>query len=254
MERKQFESGLSGNSVSQRDYLRRVELAEEARRQDVAARCLAWSQIKVQNQRAIDQARASGAPIPRVLPHPDDVIIDWETGPRFLGPIDEDDWKRRKQTADLRDALYMQQAMEDAVDRVPMRDRPRQGGALLMAIFLNQTMAPSLRISESVEFWQLYKLQRLPKRQLLLECRKAWRKFGAPAARGARFGSAETLLPMLSAFIEAAKATLNAKDDPLRFEEAVQSATTAAADFIASARSRQSDATKSTAGRKGSLA
>jgi hypothetical protein len=239
MERKQFESGLSGNSVSQRDYLRRVELAEEARREDVQARCLMWGHIKAKSQQAIDQARASGAPIPRVLPHPDDVIIDWESGPRFLGPIDEDEWKLFKQTLDLRDLLYLQQAMEDALDHVPTRNRPSQGGALVLAMFLNQMMAPSLRLSESEEFWRVYELRALPKRQLLLDCRKAWRRFGATAARGQRFGTAETIFPMLRALMGAIKAHKVIEDDPLGFEEAIQTATTATGAFINSALARQ---------------
>jgi hypothetical protein len=254
MERKQFESGLAGNSVSQRDYLRRAEVAEEARREDVATRCLIWSQIKAQNQRAIDQARASGAPIPRVLPHPDDVIIDWEDGPRFLGPIDETDWPLYKQTADLRDLLYVQQAMEDAEDGVPMRDRPRHGGALMLAIFLNRMMAPSLRLSESAELWRVYELKRIPKRQLLLDCRKAWRKFGAPAARGGRFGTAETLLPMLRALVDATKAFRPVEDDPLGYEEAIQSAAIAVADFMNSARAKRRGAGNVSAEKKGSAA
>lgn len=134
MERKQFESGIAGNSVSQRDYLRRVEQAEEARRKDVEAQCLCWSRVKAEIQRTIDHASALNTPIPPVLPHSDDFIIDWENGVRFLWPIDEIEWKLCRQTIELRDMLYIQQAMADAMDSVPMRDRPSQGGALMLAM------------------------------------------------------------------------------------------------------------------------
>ncbi|MCU0732929.1 MAG: hypothetical protein MUE84_15265 [Hyphomonas sp.] len=252
MERKQFESGLAGNSVSQRDYLRRAEVAAEARREDVATRCFIWSRIKAQNQRVIDQALASGAPVPKVLPHPDDVVIDWEDGPRLLGPVDEIGWQLSKRTADLRDLLYVQQAMEDAEDGVPMRYRPRHGGALMFAIFLNRMIAPSFRLSDSAELWRVYELKRVPKRQLLLDCRKAWREFGAGAVRGQRFGTAEALLPMLRSLMDAAKAFCHLRDDPLGYEDAIQSSAIAIADFISSARAKRHGAMRSTIGKRGS--
>jgi hypothetical protein len=93
MMRKQFESGICGNSVSQRDYLRRVELAEEARRIHIEMECAAWERINAHQQGIYDQARTSKATIPPVLPHPDDVVIDWDNGVRILGPMTEVQWK-----------------------------------------------------------------------------------------------------------------------------------------------------------------
>jgi hypothetical protein len=86
MELKQYELGVAGNSIAQRDFLHRAVLAEEARRAHVEADHIYWSAVKTRNQRAIDQARAAGTSLPRNLPHPDDVVIDWENGPSSLGP------------------------------------------------------------------------------------------------------------------------------------------------------------------------
>ncbi len=239
MELKQYELGVAGNSIAQRDYLLRAELAEEARRAHVEADCLYWSAMKARNQRAIDQARAAGTPLPRVLPHPDDVVIDWENGPKFLGPRVEQEYASYKQAADLRDLLYLQQAMEDALDGVPMRHRPRQDGALIQAMVLNQMMAPSLKLSEDQEFHRICHLKYLPQRQLLKDCRIAWRKFGAVAPRGRRYGTLEALGPMLRTLAGVIKAHQAVEDDPLCYEEAIQTAAEAAGAFIASARAKE---------------
>jgi hypothetical protein len=143
-----------------------VELSEAARREHVEASCFLWSRIKAENQKAIEQARASGAPIPRVLPHPDDIIIDWEKGPKFLGPRIEEEWKIQMETVAIRDLLYIQQAMEDALDGVAMQNRPSHGGALMQAMVLNHMLAPSLRLSKSEEFDRCYRLKCRPQRDV----------------------------------------------------------------------------------------
>ncbi|MFN0115601.1 MAG: hypothetical protein ACKVPY_13085 [Paracoccaceae bacterium] len=145
----------------------------------VEAECHFWSEVKAHQQRVLDQARAAGAPAPKVIPHPNDIKIDWETGPQFLGPLSEPEWQFCKKIADFRDCLYLKQAMEDALDGVPMRDRPRLGGARMHALILNQLMPPSFRQSRDDDFNRIWVLMGRPQRQLLLDCRTAWREFGA---------------------------------------------------------------------------
>jgi hypothetical protein len=120
-----------------------------------------------------------------------------------------------KMAADLRDLRNLQQAMEDALDGVPMRNRPRHEGALILAMVLNQMMAPSLRLSEQQTFDRFYRLKYLPQRQLLKDCREAWRKFGAAAPRGRRFGTLEALRPMLRSLVGVINAHKLVEDDPL---------------------------------------
>lgn len=80
MQLKQFEVGAASNSNAQRDFMRRAEVAEEARREHFGALCLFWSDIKSKNQRAIDHARAAGSP-DRARPGPA-VRAAWARRPR----------------------------------------------------------------------------------------------------------------------------------------------------------------------------
>jgi hypothetical protein len=169
---------------------------------------------------------------------------------KFLGPRIEEELAIQMKTVALRDLLYIQQAMEDAQDGIPVRDRPRQGGALMQAIFLNTHLAPSLRLSQSEEFSRCYRLRFRPLRDLLKECREGWRRYGAPAKRGLRYGTAEALLPMMKSFLDLIKAHKLIEDDPLGYEEAIQTAVRAIADFIMSARNQQRSRNKSIVAQK----
>lgn len=235
MVRKQFEAGLAGKTLAQRDYIELVQRAEQARSEHVKDQCERWTMIKEAQQRIFDQAKAAKVPIPRVLPHPDDILIDWINGVRIPGPIDEEDWKRFDQTVRMRDALFVQQAMEDCLNGVRLGDRPTLGGAGLLGFFFNETLPPSLRMSESAWIDRVDRLSRLSKRDLLKRCRTAWWALGVRVARGKQFGSAEKLKPMLTAMYDLAKACMNHKSDPQGYEEALEDCAFAINEFRASA-------------------
>jgi hypothetical protein len=238
MQRKQFESGVAGNSVSQRDFLRRAELAEHARLAVVEEECRTWSVIRATHQKTLAQARDAGLPLPRVLPHPDDILIDWKDGVQIVGPHDAADWELFQAKVRFRDALYVQQAMEDAVDGLPMDERMVEGAALTLAMLSNRWLPPSLRLSESEETSRVFGLKCVSRRDLLVQCRAAWRTAGAHVTRGRRFGTMATLLPMMDAITDMTTAFKTRENDPLGYEEAVQAAARAAYGFKQSASSQ----------------
>jgi hypothetical protein len=235
MVRKQFEAGLAGKTLAQRDYIDLVQRAEQARSGYINDQCERWTRIKEANQRIMDLAKAANAPIPRVLPHPDDILIDWANGVRVPGPIDEEDWMRFDQTVRIRDALFVQQAMEDCLNGVRLGDRPTLGGAGLLGYFFNETLPPSLRMSNFAWIDRVDKLSRLSQRDLLKRCRAAWWALGVRAARGKHFGSVEKLKPTLTAMYDLAKACLNQKSDPQGYEESLKDCAFAITEFRASA-------------------
>ncbi len=226
--RKQVESGLAGSPIAQWDSLRRAEIAVHARRLQIEVECEVWQRIKAENQQIIDQARAAKTPIPRVPPHPDDIFIDWKNGVRVVGPRSEEQWKTYDGQVRFRDALFLQQAMEDADNGVPVGDRPSKGAALVLAIYINdKLLPPSLRLSVVDVLDKTFSLLRLTRREALVRCRETWRTMGLRAARGKRFGTVETLLPMLDAVGSMVVAHSNRDDDPLGYEEAILTATDA---------------------------
>lgn len=161
MLRKQFEAGIAGKSFAQRDYLHQTQLAATVRQEYVRERCEYWSGVKASNQRRIDQARAAKLSSPRVRPHPDDIIIDWEDGVRIPGPMDDGEWKKFDETVRVRDALFLQQAMENAINGVRLRDRPTLGAPGLLGYLLNGLLPPSLRMSDVEWMDRVDRLSRL---------------------------------------------------------------------------------------------
>jgi len=235
MVRKQFEAGVSGKTLAQRDYLQLAQFADVARGEHIRERCEYWSEVKARNQRIIDQACAAKVPIPRVLPHPDDIIVDWKDGVQIPGPMDDAEWKKFDETVRVRNALFLQQAMENAINGVRLHDRPTLGAAGLLGYLLNRLLPPSLRLSDFEWIERVDRLSRLSKRDALKQCRAAWRIAGARAARGKLFGTREMLLPMLDALKDLVDAGLRQKADPQGYEEALHAMVAAADEFRRSA-------------------
>jgi hypothetical protein len=232
MIRKQFEAGVSGKTLAQRDYIQLALAAEASRRQHVEAQCQFWTQVKLTQQQMIEAAET---PAPRALPHPDDIRIDWTEGVSILGPTDDEDWARFDQAVRLRDALFIQQAMEDCLNSVRRQDRPTLGAPGLMGFLLNELSPPSLRLSETDWIARVDRLSRLSKRDVLKRCRAAWRALGVSVARGKQFGSRAKLMPMLNTTVDLVRAGLRQKADPRGFEDALHACARAMTEFRTSA-------------------
>lgn len=89
-----------------------IRTAEQAHAREVRERNEYWSAYQAAARAVIAERTAKGEAEPEVLPHPDDIAIDWETGPRFIGPLDEDELKKFQETQRLRDALLMQDVLD----------------------------------------------------------------------------------------------------------------------------------------------
>lgn len=146
---KQLETALAGNSLAQRDILRQAELAVQSRDLFIQMQCETWTAYKDLLQRGVDHARNTKAQPPSDLPHPADILVDWTKGVTILGPMDEAGRKRCEGLAKFRDALVVQQIMEDADNRVAMDNRPSSGAALVHAFLINTQLPPSFRLADA---------------------------------------------------------------------------------------------------------
>ena len=240
MERRLFATGIAGNSIAQREYLRRVDATFEANCLAIAEECERWTTIKAQQQKQIAAAKASGSTNACILPHPDDIVIDPERGVQLLGPIDDEDWKRFDRLVKMRDAFYLQQAMEDVVDRVSAENRPTQGAALVAAMLFNIWLPPSLQLTTSDQFAVVLRQLRLSQREALLQCRAAWRAAGCRTRRGQRFGSLEKFIAFMEALAMLVNSDAPQHKDGDHFGDDVQDAAMVFLDFAASAKVRPS--------------
>lgn len=133
------------------------------------------------------EAAAQGKPVPTPLPHPDDVVIDRETGVRFIGPICEEDLARMNENLAFRHALLLQDALDNRLfERVDDRlDGP--GSAYLFASILNRAVPNRFRLSDGEIANRIILYGCLPKRELLKKTYQAWRALGKNFRRGTIF-------------------------------------------------------------------
>jgi hypothetical protein len=196
---KQLEAALAGSPIAQRDHQRRAEEAVLSREHHIKTECEMWSTYKELTQQAINRARARNEPLPQGLPHPADVLIDKAEGVTIVGPIDEEGRKRWEGQARFRDALFVQQIMEDADNGVAIDERLTTGAALVHGMLINTRLAPSLQLTDAEVVMRLFHLRRLSKREALVRCRKAWKAAGGRMPRGQHYGTLQKLVPMIEA-------------------------------------------------------
>jgi hypothetical protein len=178
-------AALKGNARSQGLALDMIRQAEQKHAREVQERNELWSNYKEVMSEKLAQAAAAGEPAEPMLPHPDDIIIDRVNGPRFLGPLDEEEEARMKETIAFCETLIMQDVLDErSVRRRKGTPRKQTGAAMLMYYALERPIPPRLRLSEIqvTVRWMTY--DAWPMRRLLKEVHQAWQKLGHPKPRG----------------------------------------------------------------------
>jgi len=183
--RKQIATALGGNAYAQKHVIDRHDRAELERRQEIAKEIEIFS-LYAETQRAeIAAAKANGQPVPDPLPHPDDMIMDPETGVRFVGPFTEEGRAVIEENARVRDVLIMQHVLDCRMTEVDSSD-PLDGPGCALAFA--QTMNPSLpqryQLSEAMLVTLTHRYNTWSKRKILKEVYRAWRALGVRVPKG----------------------------------------------------------------------
>ncbi|MDX8492103.1 DUF5681 domain-containing protein [Mesorhizobium sp. VK22B] len=159
--------------------------ASQAHAREVKEIQATWRKYKDDYAEALRDAECNGLSLPTIMPHPDDVIVDDEVGVRFIGPVDEDWHRRMEEAIALRDVLIMQDELDQRsptrLDGTPLRD---PGGALILALTLDRTVPPRLRLSNAQLVHTQMRYQRISKRKLLKALYHAWKAIRRPRPRG----------------------------------------------------------------------
>lgn len=184
--RAQYGSATRGNAYSQKHIIERYDWAERERRQQRMKEIEFWKAYVADQREAIADAKGKGKTSPTPLPHPDDVLIDYETGVRFIGPLSEDEVAKLDETLRTRDALIIQDALDQRrADRMGSDDPlDRPGTALVFAHILNRCVPERCKLSDIDILQRMIRYDALPKRDLLKELHRAWRALGVRARRG----------------------------------------------------------------------
>lgn len=172
-------AALKGNPRSQALALKLLQDADDAHATEVRENNVFWQSYKTEMSAALAAAADRGAPPPSIFPHPDDIVIDRQKGPRFLGPINEREQAKLGETIVLRDVLIMQSGLED---RDTAATEP--GSGLFLAIILDACLPKRFRLPDSQWLIRIGRFESLPKRELLKRLHAAWREAGRPKPRG----------------------------------------------------------------------
>jgi hypothetical protein len=184
--RATFAGGIKGNARSQALVFDLLRKGEEARSIEIRRSNEFWRDYKNRVSAEIQDAKRKGTSVPTPLPYPDDIVIDHENGPRFLGPIDEAEQKMVQDTLRCRDVLIMQDALDRRSDVMGYDD---VGSAELLAMVLERGVPARLRLSQTEWVHRAMKYESMPKRVLLKLLHESWHKLGRPLPRGLCFRS-----------------------------------------------------------------
>ena len=202
--RSMLATALKGDPRAQRLLLQELHLAEELHAVEVQSDKQWARNYKALAYHAIEEARAAGQPLPRFLPHPDDIMIDNEVGFRCVGPIDEEGQRKLEETLRFRDLLIMQDELDQrlwssACEAPGSRpERGRAGGAFLFAIALDRTVPERHRLRDHELIRRTFRYEGTSKRALLKELYNGWRALGRNVPRGSTFASLERTKEMLA--------------------------------------------------------
>ena len=176
-------SAAGGNAYAQKHKIERGIRADRERRAEIEESNTFWRKYVAWHREQIAEAERNGEPPPAPLPHPDDVVIDDETGVRFVGPVDEAGLARLEQTIKVRDILIMQDALDRCLSEDPAGDN-QPGTALLFAMLLDKGVPARFRLAEAEWTERMMRYDRMPKRALFKTVYGAWKALGRRVPRG----------------------------------------------------------------------
>lgn len=143
-----------------------------------------WMGVKKHHQKIYAAYRTEYGHDPDVFPHPNDIIIDYDTGVTIGGPLNQAEHQQMHKTFATVDAWLLQ----DALDRARTKRRKdwtfTPGDATSLATLCNLSLPKRVQLSNSVMASRRMELAHMPIRVLLKETRNAWDSVGIKIPRG----------------------------------------------------------------------
>jgi hypothetical protein len=154
-------NALRGGVLAQRTWLTEAAKEDERYHRECKERFDYWYGCQVRKRDAIEAAVAAGKKAPEFLPHPDDIVLDWETlEVRILGAVDEEGLARQRRIEARQDLAYeMYTFTEEALHMADEAGRyTRIGLYLLLYLSSNAALPPRLRrppVAYEETFWSM---------------------------------------------------------------------------------------------------
>lgn len=181
----QLKTALSGSPHAQRQVIENIRKAEAARQAIIDEDVKVWSFYKETRTAEIEKARADEEPIPLIIPHPDDVIIDEEKGVRFDGPVTKEEHRQVLKCKALVDALLLQDALDRRRRKSKVVTDVKLGDPFMSAILMNKSLPGRLAYSADDIMLRRIRLMSVSQRELLKQTHQAYKRAGMDVPRGA---------------------------------------------------------------------
>lgn len=140
-------AAVKGNARSQGLALDLIRSADIQRARDRSERQAFANDLTPLQAKRLERASETGEETRLIPPHPDDIVIDDDYGCHFAGSVDEGELRKVEQTVRYRDALIMQDVLDERqaarqARQTEQPDRSEQSGALLFVIAPDRTLPP----------------------------------------------------------------------------------------------------------------
>lgn len=144
--RARIMSALKGNRFAQKAILEELERKEQEYFQRKIDRCIYLNRAKREGERKLAEAKKNNTEPPKLLPHPDDIVVNLSTGNAYVtGPETEEELKFCEYTVCLRDHLLLREVHEGNLFRSSGRPDKLHINFLLMAMIFNAALPKRFR-------------------------------------------------------------------------------------------------------------
>lgn len=185
--RAQAKAAIGGNAFAQKDMLSRFEKADAERRLQIADDCAFWRHYIDMYHALMAEAEAKGVPPPKMLPHPDDIVINDIKGVSLCGPVTAEEEAALEKALKIRDLLVMQSVFDERVRARLKTDPTTCNSSSIITFIFDAELPKRYRISNAALATQWTKYNRLTKRTLAKTLYRGWRSIGIPLPRGRTF-------------------------------------------------------------------
>ena len=161
-------SAVKGNRLSQKYFLELVEQKEELHAQLMANRYMHLESLKRKGQEVLIEHQRKGLPIPHLLPHPDDIILNSDTLEAYVnGPESPEQEREYEFSVELRDHLILRSVCAEKTGTRPTIecDDNTVCRHMVFAHVLDRFLPRRYRWQDNAEFWLVMKLQGLSRRE-----------------------------------------------------------------------------------------
>lgn len=203
LSRKLLQMAANGSVHAMSNAINELNVAQQLHQRKVEEDVDLGRRLKEHQHHLLATARATGADLDAVLPHPDDIIIEEGVGFEIVGPFDASELEAVKRDCGKRDAAILQAALESRLGptgRTFEGDQANESpdaGALLMVHILNDALPKRFQKSDVQIALELMRHQGTPKLELLKLAYRKWASVGRPKPRGWRLPPLQNVLRQL---------------------------------------------------------